>query len=409
MDDFERISRATPLLADLKPGGRFVATDLYAAGGVPLILKRLAEAGVLHEDAITVTGKTIGEVAGRGQRGPGPGGRAAARRSAEGRRRPGDPRRQPRSRRRRGQGRRHRAPPADRPGPRLRVRRGVLPRGQGPEINAGDIVVIRNEGPVGGPGMREMLQVTAAIVGEGLGEERGDAHRRPLLRRHPRPDDRPRRPRGGQGRPDRRDPRGRRDHRRHRGAGASTSTSPTRRSPSASPSTRSPAAALRQRRDGEVRRHGLLGALAGRASPAEPARRQDRKSSSSAVEPRGPLELRHVAGALEDLQARVGDAAVVAVGGGGPGRSGRRCPRRSWSASRSRGGRGCRSRSARVRASAKPGAAAGRKRSAPRAAPRAGGRGSGWRSGTSGSGRAGAVDEDRRRAERAGRTVVPGL
>ena len=49
MDDFERISRATPLFADLKPGGRFVATDLYAAGGVPVILKRLAEAGMLHE------------------------------------------------------------------------------------------------------------------------------------------------------------------------------------------------------------------------------------------------------------------------------------------------------------------------------------------------------------------------
>ncbi len=64
MGDFERISRATPLFADLKPGGRFVATDLYRAGGVPLILKRLAEHGSLHEDAITVTGATIGEVAG---------------------------------------------------------------------------------------------------------------------------------------------------------------------------------------------------------------------------------------------------------------------------------------------------------------------------------------------------------
>ncbi|HVW47565.1 MAG TPA: dihydroxy-acid dehydratase, partial [Solirubrobacterales bacterium] len=63
VDDFERISRATPLFADLKPGGRFVATDLYAAGGVPVILKRLDDAGLLHRDAITVTGQTIGEVA----------------------------------------------------------------------------------------------------------------------------------------------------------------------------------------------------------------------------------------------------------------------------------------------------------------------------------------------------------
>jgi dihydroxy-acid dehydratase len=65
MADFERISRATPLYADLKPGGRFVATDLYAAGGVPVILKRLADSGNLHSDALTVTGKTIGEVASR--------------------------------------------------------------------------------------------------------------------------------------------------------------------------------------------------------------------------------------------------------------------------------------------------------------------------------------------------------
>ena len=61
IDDFERISRATPLVADLKPGGRFVATDLYKAGGVGVITKRLADAGVLHADSLTVTGRTIGE------------------------------------------------------------------------------------------------------------------------------------------------------------------------------------------------------------------------------------------------------------------------------------------------------------------------------------------------------------
>ena len=170
MADFERISRATPLFADLKPGGRFVATDLYAAGGVPVILKRLAEAGRLHEDAITVTGKTIGEVAQEASEAPG----------QEVVRPLGDPKS---------------------PEGGLAILEGNLaPEGSvvklagtertqqtGParvfdskedcyravkdqQINPGDVVVIRNEGPVGGPGMREMLQVTAAIVGEGLGE-----------------------------------------------------------------------------------------------------------------------------------------------------------------------------------------------------------------------------------------------
>jgi dihydroxy-acid dehydratase len=170
IDDFERISRQTPLFADLKPGGRFVATDLYAAGGVPVILKRLAEAGRLHSDALTVTGRTIGEVAEGGTEAPG----QEVVRPLE------DPKKSEGG---------------------LAILKGNLaPEGAvvklagtertqqtGParvfeseeecfravkeqRINAGDVVVIRNEGPVGGPGMREMLQVTAAIVGEGLGE-----------------------------------------------------------------------------------------------------------------------------------------------------------------------------------------------------------------------------------------------
>jgi dihydroxy-acid dehydratase len=171
MDDFERISRATPLLADLKPGGRFVATDLYRAGGVPLILKRLAEAGALHEDAMTVTGETIGEVA-----------EGASEAESQEVVRP-------------------LADPLKREGGLAIMRGNLAPEGAvvklagtertkqvGParvfeseeecfravkdqQIRSGDIVVIRNEGPSGGPGMREMLQVTAAIVGEGLGEE----------------------------------------------------------------------------------------------------------------------------------------------------------------------------------------------------------------------------------------------
>jgi dihydroxy-acid dehydratase len=171
MDDFERISRATPLLADLKPGGRFVATDLYRAGGVPLILKRLAEAGTLHEDAMTVTGETIGEIAGGAS-------------EAEGQ-----------------EVVRPLADPLKKEGGLAILHGNLAPEGAvvklagtertkqvGPArvfeseeecfrtvkeqgIKAGDIIVIRNEGPAGGPGMREMLQVTAAIVGEGLGEE----------------------------------------------------------------------------------------------------------------------------------------------------------------------------------------------------------------------------------------------
>ena len=61
IDEFDRISERTPLLCDLQPGGQYVATDLYEAGGVPLVIKRLGEAGVLNADALTVTGRTIGE------------------------------------------------------------------------------------------------------------------------------------------------------------------------------------------------------------------------------------------------------------------------------------------------------------------------------------------------------------
>jgi len=170
MDDFERISRQTPLLADLKPGGRFVATDLYRAGGVPLILKRLGQAGLLHGDAITVSGRTIGE-------------EAALASEAEGQ-----------------EVVRTLADPLKAEGGLAILGGNLAPEGAvvklagtertqqtGParvfeseeecfravkdqQINDGDVVVIRNEGPVGGPGMREMLQVTAAIVGEGLGQ-----------------------------------------------------------------------------------------------------------------------------------------------------------------------------------------------------------------------------------------------
>ena len=170
LEDFDRISSRTPLLADLKPGGRFVAADLYRAGGIGLVAKRLLEAGVLNEDERTVTGRTIGEEAREAEEAPG---QEVVR-------------------------------PVDNPlketGGLVILRGNLAPDGcvvkvagyermthSGParvfeceedameavtagRIESGDVVVIRNEGPSGGPGMREMLAVTAALVGEGLGD-----------------------------------------------------------------------------------------------------------------------------------------------------------------------------------------------------------------------------------------------
>ncbi len=170
IDDFDAISERTPLLADLKPGGRFVATDLYRAGGIGLVARRLQEAALLHEDALTVTGRTIGEAA-RGVSESA--GQEVVRAVAE---------------------------PITPTGGLVILKGNLAPHGcvvkvaghepathRGParvfdseeaafeaveqgRIRAGDVVVIRYEGPSGGPGMREMLAVTAAIVGAGLGE-----------------------------------------------------------------------------------------------------------------------------------------------------------------------------------------------------------------------------------------------
>ena len=171
IDDFERISRQTPLLADLKPGGRFVATDLYRAGGVPLILKRLAEAGTLHTEALTVTGRTIGEEAEAAIEEPGQevvrpltdplkpeGGLAILRGNLA----PDGAVVKLAGTERKGQ-----TGPARVFESEEECFRAVKDQA----LRPGDVIVIRNEGPAGGPGMREMLQVTAAIVGEGLGEE----------------------------------------------------------------------------------------------------------------------------------------------------------------------------------------------------------------------------------------------
>ena len=171
IDDFERISRETPLLADLKPGGRFVATDLYAAGGVPLVLNRLAEAGLLNEDELTVTGQTIGEVAAAAVESPNQevvrpltdplkaeGGLAILRGNLA----PDGAVVKLAGTERKGQTGRARV---------FESEEECFRAVKGQRIEPGDVIVIRNEGPAGGPGMREMLQVTAAIVGEGLGEQ----------------------------------------------------------------------------------------------------------------------------------------------------------------------------------------------------------------------------------------------
>ena len=170
IDDFQEINSRTPTFVDLKPGGRFVAADLHQAGGIPLVAQRLLEAGLLHADELTVTGDTIGEEASRALETDG---QEVVRPISD----------------------------AIKPTGGLVILRGNLaPDGcvikvaasertihrgpvrvfereedtfaaiKGGQINPGDVVAIRYEGPAGGPGMREMLGITAAIVGAGLGE-----------------------------------------------------------------------------------------------------------------------------------------------------------------------------------------------------------------------------------------------
>ena len=171
IDDFDTIASRTPIVADIKPGGRYVATDLFQAGGVGLVARELVRAGVVNEDAKAVDGRTLRQV-------------------ADG------------VRERRGQDVVVSWDNPLKPTGGLAILRGNLaPEGcvvklagherlehRGParvfdseedcfaavkarSITPGDVVVIRYEGPAGGPGMREMLHVTASLVGEGLGDE----------------------------------------------------------------------------------------------------------------------------------------------------------------------------------------------------------------------------------------------
>jgi dihydroxy-acid dehydratase len=171
IDEFDRIAARTPIVADIKPGGRFVATDLYAAGGVALVARELLKAGLVHGDAPNVDGRSLAEVATAVVETPG----------------------------------QQVVVPIETPlkatGGLAILRGNLAPDGcvvklagherlfhSGParvfeseeecfaavkarSLRAGDVIVIRYEGPAGGPGMREMLHVTAAIVGEGLGDE----------------------------------------------------------------------------------------------------------------------------------------------------------------------------------------------------------------------------------------------
>ena len=170
IDDFQTVSERTPLLADLKPSGRFVAADMHRAGGIRLLARRLMRGEYLHPKAMTVTGLTIASESDSAVETPGQEVIASLEK------------------------------PLKKTGGLVILKGNLAPEGcvakisgherlehRGParvfeseedamtavtskKIKAGDVVVIRNEGPKGGPGMREMLSVTGAIVGEGLGE-----------------------------------------------------------------------------------------------------------------------------------------------------------------------------------------------------------------------------------------------
>jgi dihydroxy-acid dehydratase len=170
IDDFDRLSRTTPYLTDLRPGGRYVMSDMHKMGGVPVVMKELQKEGLLHEDVMTITGKTIGENLAEFDDGPDS---AVV-----------HPISKPRSA----------------TGGLIILRGNLAPEGavmkvagtkhlthKGPakvydgeragfeavtrnEIDPGDVVIIRYEGPRGGPGMQEMLAVTGAIMGTDLGD-----------------------------------------------------------------------------------------------------------------------------------------------------------------------------------------------------------------------------------------------
>jgi dihydroxy-acid dehydratase len=175
IDDFERIRARVPVLADLKPSGRYVATDLHRVGGIPLVMKMLLERGLVHGECLTVTGKTVAENLARVPSAP-PAGQDVLHAWSD---------------------------PIYAEGHLAILRGNLAPEGavakisgierleitgparvfdseeacmdaiMGDRIRAGDVLVIRYEGPKGGPGMREMLAPTSALIGKGLGNSVG--------------------------------------------------------------------------------------------------------------------------------------------------------------------------------------------------------------------------------------------
>ena len=170
LEDFNKVGRKTPLLADLKPAGRFVAPDMHAAGGTPLVLKRLIDAGLIDGDAVTVTGRTLAEEVQGAKETPGQQviSTVEAPLKAEGGLVIlwGNLAPEGSVLKIAGTGKlEHRGP--------ARVferEEDAFAAVRSGDIEKGDVLVIRYEGPVGGPGMREMLGVTAALAGAGLGE-----------------------------------------------------------------------------------------------------------------------------------------------------------------------------------------------------------------------------------------------
>ena len=137
LDDFERVAARTPIVASLKPGGRFMATDMYEAGGIGLVARELQKRDLIHAGAPSVDGGTLGDMAQRCRGDARPGGRGLDRAPPQADRRPRDPLRQPRPRglRREALGPRAHAPP--RPRARVRLRGGLLRGGQGAHAQQG--------------------------------------------------------------------------------------------------------------------------------------------------------------------------------------------------------------------------------------------------------------------------------
>ena len=233
IDDFERVRRKVPVFCDLKPSGKYVATDLHKAGGIPLVLRMLLDKGLLHGDCMTITGRTIAQ---------------------ELERRTDRPRQDP-----------GRDPPIDKPmyaqGHLAILKGNLAPEGcvakitglknpviTGParvfdseeaameailadRIKPGDVVVIRYEGPQGGPGMREMLTPDLGADRQGPRRVGRPHHRRALLGRHLGHGGRPRGAGGLRRRQHRADRGRRRDHDRRAQAAAATERRRGRRSP----------------------------------------------------------------------------------------------------------------------------------------------------------------------------------